>query len=164
MNYKIIGGDQREYGPIASEQLRQWVAEGRANGQSMVQPEGATGWLPLASFPDLASALAAAPGPGPVPASTPATISPLPGTPRADVPNYLVWAILTTVCCCLPLGIPAIVYAAQVNTKLAGGDMAGAQKASQSARMWCWISLAGGAVTTLLYLAFMSFGLAARLH
>ena len=34
------------------------------------------------------------------------------------IPNYLVFAILTTVLCCLPTGIPAIIYASQVNTKL----------------------------------------------
>jgi len=37
------------------------------------------------------------------------------------VPNYLVQAILCTICCCLPFGIVAIVYAAQVNGKVAGG-------------------------------------------
>ena len=40
--YKIIGADGKEYGPITSEQLRQWMAEGRANLQTRVLPEGAT--------------------------------------------------------------------------------------------------------------------------
>ncbi len=43
------------------------------------------------------------------------------GTPP---PNYLVWAILCTIFCCLPLGIASIVFAAQVNGKYAGGDIA----------------------------------------
>ena len=30
-------------------------------------------------------------------------------------PNYLVWAILSTLCCCQPLGIVAIIFAANVN-------------------------------------------------
>ena len=47
--------------------------------------------------------------------------------PGATVPNYLVFAILATVFCCLPAGIPAIVFAAQVNGKLQAGDLAGAQ-------------------------------------
>ena len=41
--------------------------------------------------------------------------------PGTTVPNYLVFAILATVFCCLPTGIPAIVYAAQVNGKLQAG-------------------------------------------
>jgi Interferon-induced transmembrane protein len=49
-------------------------------------------------------------------------------------PNNLVWAILTTIFCCLPAGVVSIVYAAQVNSKWAQGDVAGAQKASQNAR------------------------------
>src|SRR5437879_11657901 len=64
--------------------------------------------------------------------------------PAATVPNYLVFAILTTVLCCLPTGVPAIVYAAQVNGKLQAGDTAGAQAASKNAKMWCWISFGLG--------------------
>src|ERR1700685_693933 len=45
--------------------------------------------------------------------------------PTVYVPNYLVFAILSTVLCCLPAGIPAIVYAAQVNGRLQAGDIAG---------------------------------------
>jgi hypothetical protein len=61
--YKFIGGDQKEYGPVSAEQIRQWVAEGRANGQTLVLAEGTTEWRPLASFPELAGATAAPPIP-----------------------------------------------------------------------------------------------------
>jgi hypothetical protein len=60
--------------------------------------------------------------------------------PGTTVQNYLVFAILATVLCCLPAGIPAIVYAAQVNNKLQMGDLAGAQAASNNAKLWCLIS------------------------
>ena len=44
----------------------------------------------------------------------------VPGQPMgAPPPNNLVWAILSTLFCCLPLGIVSIVYAAQVNGKYA---------------------------------------------
>jgi uncharacterized membrane protein YvbJ len=82
-----------------------------------------------------------------------------PGTAASGIAiqNYLVFAILATVFCCLPAGIPAIVYAAQVNGKLAAGDLAGAQKASDNAKMWCWISFGlGVAVTALSVLLFMA--------
>ena len=46
--YKIIGADQKEYGPVSGEQLRQWIAEGRVSGQTMVQSEGDPNWRPLA--------------------------------------------------------------------------------------------------------------------
>jgi hypothetical protein len=61
--YKIIGADGKEYGPITAEQVRQWVAEGRANAQTNVLPEGATEWKTLADFPELAAAATIAPPP-----------------------------------------------------------------------------------------------------
>jgi hypothetical protein len=71
--------------------------------------------------------------------------------PTVYVPNYLVFAILSTVLCCLPAGIPAIVYAAQVNGKLQVGDIAGAQVASKNAKMWCWISFGLGLAFCFIY-------------
>ena len=57
------------------------------------------------------------------------------------IPNYLVQAILVTLCCgCWPLGIVAIVQAAKVNGLIAQGDYEGARRASESAKMWCIIT------------------------
>lgn len=75
-----------------------------------------------------------------------------------QIPNYLVQAILCTLCCCVPGGIVAIVYAAQVNSKLAAGDTAGAQAASDSAKMWCWISFGVGLVVNLIAVAVQIMG------
>jgi len=52
------------------------------------------------------------------------------------VPNHLVWAILTTLFCCLPFGIVSIVYASQVDGKRAAGDINGAREASRKAGLW----------------------------
>ena len=60
------------------------------------------------------------------------------------VPNYLLHAILATVCCCPPFGIVSIVHAAQVNGKVAIGDMKGARKLSHNARSWILVSLGVG--------------------
>lgn len=65
------------------------------------------------------------------------------------VPNYLVWALLSLLCC-WPLSIFAIVYAAQVNGKVSSGDIAGAIEASNKAKMWCWISFGVGFVVQTL--------------
>jgi len=61
--YKIIGGDGKEYGPVSSEQVRQWIAEGRANAQTKVLPEGAADWRTLAEVPEFADVLSAKPAP-----------------------------------------------------------------------------------------------------
>lgn len=75
------------------------------------------------------------------------------GTPK--IPNYLVHSIVATVLCCLPAGIVGIVYASQVNGKLASGDIAGAQKASQNARLWTIISVVAGLVFGVIYFVFV---------
>ena len=67
------------------------------------------------------------------------------------VPNYLVQAILVTICCCLPAGIVAIVYAAQVNGRVAAGDFADAQRLSNNAKTWCWISFGVGLAISVGY-------------
>jgi len=54
--YKIIGADQKEYGPVSAEQLRQWINEGRVNAQTRVLPEGTTEWKTLAELPEFAEA------------------------------------------------------------------------------------------------------------
>src|SRR5882724_1975403 len=53
--YRIIGADGREYGPITADQLRQWVAEGRANAQTKVLAEGTTEWKTVGELPEFAS-------------------------------------------------------------------------------------------------------------
>ena len=76
----------------------------------------------------------------------------------ANVPNYLVWAILATICCCVPSGIVAIVYAAQVNGKVASGDYVGAVRYSDNAKLWCWISFALGIASIVLGIFLGVFG------
>ncbi len=66
------------------------------------------------------------------------------------ISNYLVQAILATICCCVPAGIVAIVYAAQVNGKVAAGDYATAQRYSNNAKTWCWIALGLGIAVAVL--------------
>lgn len=71
--------------------------------------------------------------------------------------NYLVWAILSTLLCCLPFGIVSIVKAAEVNSKWAGGDVAGAHASAAAAKKWAIVSAAvtGGALA--LYLIYFVF-------
>lgn len=90
----------------------------------------------------------------------------LKGEPQAPpqyvekIPNYLAQSILVTILCCLPLGIPAIVYAAQVNNKILQGDTIGAVDSSSKAKMWCWIAFGVGIGFIVLYLIFVvAFGL-----
>jgi len=72
------------------------------------------------------------------------------------IPNHLIGSILTTICCCPVFGIVAIVYAAQVNTKLVAGDIQGAIASSKKAKAWMWWGVGiGFVVQLLLRLAFL---------
>ncbi len=73
-----------------------------------------------------------------------------------NIPNYLWQSIVVTVLCCLPLGIPAIIYASKVNNALMQGNQQAAQQASDTAKIWCIIALLAGVVGGFLY--FMLFG------
>jgi hypothetical protein len=74
-------------------------------------------------------------------------------------PNYLVWAILSTIFCCLPLGIASIVFAAQVNGKYAAGDVAGAQESSRKAKQFAiWSAVVGVVVGALYAVAVVAAG------
>jgi hypothetical protein len=61
--YKIIGADQKEYGPVNAEQMRQWIAEGRINAQTSAQAVGETTWKPISMFPEFAANFSYAPPP-----------------------------------------------------------------------------------------------------
>jgi hypothetical protein len=146
-----------QYGPVSADQLRQWIAEGRADANTQVQAEGTTDWKPLRDFPEFAANLAqqATAPPAPAYAAPPPGMAPTfsaPGGVMPRVPNYLVQAILCTLCCCLPFGVVAIVYAAQVNGKLQDGDYEGAVAASKNAKMWCWISFGIGLAANIVFL------------
>lgn len=65
--------------------------------------------------------------------------------------NYLVYAILTTLFCCLPFGIVGIVKASQVSAKYQAGDYEGAVQASADAKKWSQIALICGIVWVALY-------------
>src|SRR5258708_20353027 len=59
--YKIIGADKKEYGPVTADQMRQWIGEGRINGQTPVQASGDTAWKPLSMFAEFAAILPSTP-------------------------------------------------------------------------------------------------------
>jgi uncharacterized membrane protein YvbJ len=80
-----------------------------------------------------------------------------PGVPHVE--THLVKAILSTLFCCLPFGIVAIVYASQVNTKLQARDYAGAQTASDKANFWGNLSIGLGLVAGLFYFLAMMGGM-----
>ena len=76
--------------------------------------------------------------------------------PRPErIDNPMAWAILTTLFCCLPLGIVSIVYAVQVDGKRAAGDIEGARTAAEKARFWAIWAVLGGLAQIVVCLAIL---------
>ena len=72
------------------------------------------------------------------------------GAPVQSVPSHLALGIISTLCCCLPLGIVSIVYAAQVSSLVASGNIAAAQESSRKAKFWGILAVVLGAISTVI--------------
>ena len=83
--YRIIGKDGQQYGPVTAEQLRGWIAENRANAQTLVQTDGSQDWKPLGSLLEFAADLK----PPPMSAMPPPPINPPPSTSNPRASNKL---------------------------------------------------------------------------
>jgi hypothetical protein len=125
--FKLLGSDEKEYGPVSADQIRQWIAQGRANAQTKLQAAGSTDWKPLAEFPDFADALRAAASPaGRRPSGAGAQ-------PAAVAPKSSGLAITSLVLACLGLltcGITSLVglvlgIIALVKINKSGGQLGG---------------------------------------
>ncbi len=69
--------------------------------------------------------------------------------PKPD--SNLIWAILTTILCCMPLGIVSIVYAAKVDSLWYAGRQQEAIDAAKSAGNWAIWSAVAGIVIGIIY-------------
>ncbi|WP_343485803.1 CD225/dispanin family protein [Allomuricauda sp. d1] len=70
--------------------------------------------------------------------------------PKPD--NYLVWAILSTVLCCIVTGIPSIIYASKVNEAYERGEYEKAIESSKKAKNWAIAGPIIGVVFWILYI------------
>lgn len=157
--YATAGGQGQ--GPVPASQLRELHARRVIGQDTLLWRDGMAEWQPLAEVAaeiGLPGSTPPLPAPGPyaapqaAPAATPAYAAPA----VPPVETHLVWAILTTLFCCWPFGVVAIVYACKVDRRRAEGDLAGALHASRMARMWAtWSAL----VVVIGLAAFMFIGL-----
>lgn len=93
--------------------------------------------------------------------STPYEPAPTGPSASQPPPSNLVFGILSTIFCCLVPGIVSIVFAAQVNSKWATGDYAGAQEASRKARLWALVALVLGIIVNGAAIALIFAGVLA---
>ena len=143
-------------GTCSKEEALARYSRGEILPTDLVWCEGMANWAPASQ---VFGAVPAAPAPAPQPSFSGAPLPPpvnAPTPPATGKPsNYLVMAILVTLLCCLPAGVVAIIYAAQVDGKWNSGDYAGAEASSKNAKLWSLVSLGVGLVGILAYVGFM---------
>lgn len=111
---------------------------------------------PVAQVPPVAPEPAAAPVPpvSPEPASfrQPARPAPAPFETREPMPpTYMLWAILSTICCCFPAGIVALFFSMSVSSKYYAGDIERAKRNSRMTEIWIIVSVVLGLIGGALY-------------
>lgn len=80
----------------------------------------------------------------------------IPEPPQIKPNNYMVLAVLTTIFCCLPFGILAIIYASKVNTLWAAGEYDAAYYNAGKAKLWSIVAAAVGAIFIIIWVFFYS--------
>jgi len=163
--YYASNGQQA--GPVSQEQLAELFRNGTVKPFDLVWNETMTEWTPIGKVAAFASYV---PAPAPASATPPAAATPpasssaassaapyaaaaasnLAPAGMAEPPTYLWQAIVVTVLCCIPLGIPAIIFSTKVKPAFLAGDHAAAAEASKKAKMWCLIALVSGLVVNIL--------------
>lgn len=167
MKYWLIINN-RQTGPLTAEEI---AAGGYLRRDTPVWHEGLPNWITAGDVEELAALLTPPASPVDVfdaqhvTASAPSAPAEVPIVP-ADAPvvatgwmqakprrimakepdTYLLWSILTTILCCLPTGIAAIVMSSRVSSRYSRGDYEGAVRASRAAELWIIVTVVLGLV------------------
>ncbi|MDE6483883.1 MAG: CD225/dispanin family protein [Duncaniella sp.] len=161
--YIIVDGDRHE-GPLSFDEI---IVHPRFSPTAPVWRDGLADWAQAQLIADFADYFASlqpnvpqqpvnpvAPPPGynlhqPQPQNFGGNpTSPMPEWWYADnrrerkMPStYLAFAIIVTICCCIPTGIVAIIYSSKVSQAFYRGEYDRAENLSHNALLWCLISL-----------------------
>lgn len=121
--------------------------------------EGMADWVKITQMPELQGLYEMVPQPQV--ATTPEPAEAVTGTPAEQQysgqqympqavepcpPTNMVWAVLATIFCCIPLGIVGIYFANQVSKRYLAGDIEGAKSASETGAWWCIAAITIGVI------------------
>ena len=165
--YYYLNSRNEQQGPVVLEQL---LFHG-VTRDTMVWTEGMPQWQRAGEVADLLQLFAPQGSSVPPPPfmNTGEAVPPPVGnfqyryeqepSPRRSKPDsYLVFSILVTVLCCVPLGIVALIYACQVDGHWSRGAYDEAESASKRAKAFCLISLGIGILSYIVSFGFALIG------
>ena len=146
--YYYVDSMGKQAGPISKEQFSAYGI----TGDTLVWCKGMSNWDKVKNIPSLHNSSNGWANIPPIPNNGYSVVgvssSNNPSNVRPD--SYLAWSILSTILCCWPLGIPAIVASTKVDKLWQQGDFDGARKKSEDAKKWCLISLVGGVIIYII--------------
>ena len=170
--------NNQQLGPVSEEQLKAMARSSSLSSQTLVWKEGMSDWKALGEVAELAISLSApvaenvtsdtpiaqSLNPYSTPQTEPIATRPI-STFQQPMPyinsgGYRAFAIVSTIMCCWPFGIVAIVYAAQINSKIAAGDYFGALDSAKKSKMWSWIAVGSIGIILVIYFLLIALGLA----
>jgi hypothetical protein len=154
-----VSRNGQQQGPFTEDQIKSMIANGEVQPQDLVWKQGDPTWQPASAR--LAHLFGSGP---PNPFAPPSAAygqayaqwqQPSPLGQNLPPPDLLIWAILSTLLCCLPFGIPAIVYSSQVKSKYFAGNYRGAYEASEKSKFWCWMAFGFGLPFALFWMIYL---------
>lgn len=139
--YYYLDAEHQQKGPIdPSEFMRLGITK-----NTLLWKNGMAGWQAAGMIPELSLYFHTTTPPPPPPAAT--IITPGPASPPSEAQkpdSLLIWSILSTVLCCPPLGIVAIVYSTKVDSLWDKGAYQEANQAAKTAKLWCILTFVFG--------------------
>lgn len=158
--YYYIMPDNRRGGPVLPERF----AEKGITVDTLVWKQGMDDWTPAGKIEELKPYVM--PSVGSAEDKYEQSLSSKPNRthtmyfngnalPKPD--NNMLGAVLSTVCCCLPLGIVAIIKASKVNTLYYSGQYEEAVLMADSARKWSIWALVAGVVVSIINMMLQLF-------
>lgn len=142
-NYFVIGPDGQKYGPATVDVLRDWAAQNRINNLTMLEDVDTGTRIMATTVPGLQLA-----------PPQPTTEYPRGAPTYPSVPNNLILAIFSAVCCCQPFGIAAIVFASQVDGHWRRGDYNKAQDSAKKAKTFALLAIFLGGFLQIIWIIF----------
>ncbi|HIX03151.1 MAG TPA: CD225/dispanin family protein [Candidatus Odoribacter faecigallinarum] len=140
--YYYLNSNNEQAGPISPADFSRYGI----NETTMIWTKGMPNWMRVGQIPELLQYI------NPIVPPPPSRNGFGGGEFRPIKPdNNMLWAILVSLFCCLPVGIYSVIQAAKVNDLYNSGKYNEAQQMADAAKKWAIISAILGLVAWVFY-------------